>query len=74
MVWLQDPLTGADPQRTLIEEEDEQQAQEVAPQYSAVPEVQVSPCIAPLLPLLACCHRLITVLAVAVEPRGRGAE
>ena len=59
MVWMLDPLTGADPQRTLAEEEDEHQAQEVAPQYGAVPEVQVIPCTKASA-ITQCCHRLIT--------------
>lgn len=39
--FLEDPLTGDVPHRGLVEEEDEQRAAEVAPQYSAAPEVQV---------------------------------
>jgi hypothetical protein len=42
MVWLEDPLTGDMPHRTGVEEEDEQQAHELVPQYSAQPEVQAS--------------------------------
>lgn len=41
MVWLEDPLTGDMPHRGIVEEEDEEQAQELAPQYTAVPAVQV---------------------------------
>lgn len=40
--FLEDPLTGDVPHRGLVEEEDEQQATEVAPQYDAAPEVQWS--------------------------------
>ena len=42
MVWLEDPLTGDVPHRGVIEEEDEQLAQELAPQYSAQPDLHVS--------------------------------
>jgi len=41
--FLEDPLTGDTPHREIIEEEDEQQATELAPQYSAAPTVQVRP-------------------------------
>lgn len=40
-MWLEDPLTGDTTHRIVVEEEDEQQAQELAPQYDAQPEVQV---------------------------------
>lgn len=41
MVWLEDPLTGDVPHRGVVEEEDEAQAAELAPQYAAAPAVQV---------------------------------
>lgn len=40
MVWLEDPLTGDVPHRGVVEEEDEAQAQELAPQHAAQPSVQ----------------------------------
>lgn len=41
MAWAgDDPLTGDMPHRGIVEEEDEQQAQELAPQYTAAPAVQ----------------------------------
>lgn len=42
VMFLEDPVTGDVPHRGLVEEEDEQRAAEVAPQYTASPEVQVS--------------------------------
>ncbi|KAL4448367.1 hypothetical protein ABPG75_005586 [Micractinium tetrahymenae] len=40
VMFLEDPVTGDVPHRGLVEEEDEQRAAEVAPQYGAAPEVQ----------------------------------
>ena len=41
MVWLEDPLCGDGAHRGVLEEEDEQAAQELAAQYTVEPEVQV---------------------------------
>ncbi len=40
VMFLEDPVTGDVPHRGLVEEEDEQRATEIAPQYTAAPEVQ----------------------------------
>ena len=41
MVWLEDPLCGDGAHRGVLEEEDEQAAQELAEQYTVEPDVQV---------------------------------
>jgi hypothetical protein len=41
MVWLEDPLCGDVAHRGVLEEEDEQTAQELAAQYMVEPVVQV---------------------------------
>ena len=41
MVWLEDPLCGDVAHRGVLEEEDEQAAQELATQYTVEPDVQV---------------------------------
>ncbi|PRW45200.1 fatty acid desaturase [Chlorella sorokiniana] len=43
MVWLEDPLTGDVPHRGIVEEEDEEQAAELAPQYAVAPAVEWAP-------------------------------
>lgn len=48
MVWLEDPLTGDMPHRGIVEEEDEEQAVELAPQYAVAPAVQWAPGQAPV--------------------------
>lgn len=48
MVWLEDPLTGDMPHRGIVEEEDEKQAAELAPQYAVAPTVQWAPGQAPV--------------------------